>query len=117
MPVVAFALLPGRKDKNGNSIVWDEYDLAGVSLAAQLVVHQESSLHTTMCLAQRMASPLRLLHTVSSASVCKPVLAMMWPDLSMRADRLKEHHWQLPPYTLPKDATCGPAAWQTACLQ
>ena len=31
MPVVAFALLPGRKDKNGNDVVWDEYDLAGLA--------------------------------------------------------------------------------------
>lgn len=66
MPVVAFSLLPDRKDKSGNEIVYDEYDLA---------------------------------------------------------DRLKERHWQLPPYTLPPNAKCVPlvccpaAAWLPGLAQ
>ena len=47
MPVVAFALLPGRKDKNGNNIVWDEYDLAGGHAASFCFnfAHGESAEH------------------------------------------------------------------------
>ena len=31
------------------------------------------------------------------------------------ADRLKERHWQLPPYTLPPDAKCAPLCCHAAC--
>ena len=48
--------------------------------------------------------------------MCKPALAVALLDLSMDADRLKEHHWQLPPYTLPKDATCGPPCSLANCM-
>ena len=47
LPLVAFALKEGRKDKEGNDCVYDEYDVMA---------------------------------------------------------RMKEHHWQIPAYTLPDDA-------------
>ena len=47
LPLVAFALKDGRKDKEGNDCVYDEYDIMA---------------------------------------------------------RMKEHHWQIPAYTLPDDA-------------